>query len=70
MTHPQDEAFGAAIKALGEKHKVSPQRDLDYAVKLARHGFISSAWNDALMVGIPHDELSAVQMLIYDKSIA
>lgn len=65
MTHPKDEAFGAAIRELGEQHGVK-KADLDYAVKLARYGFRSSAWNDALMAGIPAEELLAARTLIYE----
>lgn len=66
MIAAQDEAFAAAILELGAQHGINSS-SLHYAANLARSGFRSSAWNDALFVGIPSDELLSVRTLIYGQ---
>jgi hypothetical protein len=65
MTHPQDEAFGAALSELA-KEKGIKGAYMEEAIRLARHGFRSSAWNDAISAGVPVSDLITLRTLIYD----
>lgn len=66
MTSPHDEAFGAVIKALAEANNI-PIRKAQSSINLARYGFQSTAWNEAIEAGIPADELRAARTLIYGR---
>lgn len=64
MTDPRAEAFASTIAELGKQRGI-PESKTWYAVKTARAGFHSTAWNEAIVAGIPADELRSAKLLIY-----
>lgn len=64
MTPSRDEAWAAAIKALGNRHATNAHF-LKEAVYNAHLGWRSTAWNNAIQAGIPVDELRPVYELLY-----
>lgn len=62
----RDQAFARVLKELGKEYEGIKMPYLKEAVHNAHNGWRSTAWNNALMAGIPVERLKAVYALIYE----
>lgn len=62
----RDQAWAEAIRAIGEKHGVNNPYFFEEAIRQAKGGWRSTAWNYAMKAGIPAEHLRAVYNLIWE----